>query len=217
MEFTMEEMMCFNSLLDGKPIAGVPLTWDAAKESEREVVARACVGLLDKGLAKADGNLSAAGLLAVKLLDLYKKAEKKVFLNQSRIGFLEEDEVVQLALKWDKEDRIESVSIQMSRRRVILYALLQAYPDLRQGCRRFSMPRRYEMSEVDFYEELEAYSAEQVIYAGKTEAEQEESRIFFWNKEICHSYDRLKNTCEDWETGAVRKKLAEILEVEADG
>jgi len=86
MIFTKGEMLCFNSVLDSQEIPGVALKAPLPSEYDKYII-EVLKSLRKKGLTEDDGKLSKLAALPIMTLEDYKKAKKRLYLNDLRISF----------------------------------------------------------------------------------------------------------------------------------
>ena len=218
MDFSIEEIICMNTFLDRKPIAGLPLQWRYSGEEEAQAIQTTVQSLKDKGYVQEDGTFNLEGTTVLKLLQLYKAATTKVFINHMRVGFLENQRVVILALAFDDQLALKGVTMQLNGRAELFFGLLNTYPDLCKSYKPFFVPRSYQLPLLEFYQQLKPIPMQNIIYLSKPsqeDGERYETRVYYWNEEACSTYHYETNICEEWEVGAIRKCLAEALEVSA--
>ena len=142
----------------------------------------------------------------------------KVFINHMRVGFLENQRVVILALAFDDQLALKGVTMQLNGRAELFFGLLNTYPDLCKSYKPFFVPRSYQLPLLEFYQQLKPIPMQNIIYLSKPsqeDGERYETRVYYWNEEACSTYHYETNICEEWEVGAIRKCLAEALEVSA--
>ena len=94
MTFTNDELLCFNSVLDGAPIFGVKLK--VPDEPDESYIQKTADTLRGKKYLDNDGNVNGAFVEAVDLLKAYKAAETHLFINRARLAINEKD-VITLA------------------------------------------------------------------------------------------------------------------------
>ena len=215
MDFSIEEIICMNTFLDQKPIPGIMIEWKHSKEEEAVEIQKTVQSLKDKGYVDNNGTFNLEGTTVLKLLQLYKESPTKVYINHMCIGFLENYRVVILALNFNKQLELQSISIEMNGRIEVLYALLNLYPDICNSYKPFFVPKSYQVPLLDFYKHLKDMDMQKIIYLSKQSNEIDETYVYYWNEEAGFSYNYKTNICEEWEVGAIRKQLAVALEVNA--
>jgi len=118
MKFLKQELVCFNSILDGKPIVGIILNKEEI-QNEDKYVAETIALLKEKNILDEKGELTQVGILPIKALEEYKKAKEHVSINMLRIGILKDDKIVVIDTRDGKYD------IYMSHKAFILKELLE--------------------------------------------------------------------------------------------
>ena len=95
MIFSKQELICFNSVLDGSNIFGVQIS--APLIAGEDYVSGTLESLKEKEYLDGDGKPTPMFFMAVRMLDQYKKAKKHLFINQSRIAFTDDDHLILLS------------------------------------------------------------------------------------------------------------------------
>lgn len=83
MNFTQVELICFNSVLDGKHIVG---THFKTPTQQDDYVQSTVISLQAKGFLNADEQPNNLFVAATKILQEYKNANEYLFLNKSRLA-----------------------------------------------------------------------------------------------------------------------------------
>ncbi len=92
MRLSQQELVCFNSILDGKKIAGTH--FKVPKEGTETYVQEALVSLREKGFLDENNDPTQLFVLMLRMLSDYKKAKEYVFINRARIALDTEDVTV---------------------------------------------------------------------------------------------------------------------------
>ena len=90
---TKDELICFNSMLDGTNLFGTH--FQAPPSCDEAFVQQTVAGLKEKGFFDAENQPNKLFFLAAKTLEKYKKANTHIFWNNTRLG-LDEKHVVAL-------------------------------------------------------------------------------------------------------------------------
>lgn len=92
MIFSKEELVCFNSMLDGNVIFGTHFKVESKQDSE--YVQKTVVSLKEKGFLDANNIPNALFAIAVEMLKRYKNAEKHLFINHLRVAVFEKEVII---------------------------------------------------------------------------------------------------------------------------
>jgi len=118
MKFLKQELICFNSILDGKAIVGINLSKEEIQDEDKYI--KETIDLLkEKNILDEFGKLRQVGILPIKALEEYKNAKEHLSINMLRIGVLKDDNIVVIDTKDDKYD------IYMSHKAVIIKEILR--------------------------------------------------------------------------------------------
>jgi hypothetical protein len=122
--YMMNEILCYNSLMDGKKIPGIRISFPGIvlKKKLAEDTVRQMKG---EGLVNDDGSLTKLGEMKLAILKAYKDSRVHMAVNNTTMSFLENNKMIIATYKSDVGFELESCD-----RAVFLVALLTQYPFL---------------------------------------------------------------------------------------
>lgn len=124
MIFTESELICFNSLIDGKVIMGTH--FKAPLNPGEDYLRQTVDSLKSKGFLNKDENPNELFAVAMKMLKAYKRAKSFLFINKARIA-LEDNKVTVLTEMSNGYDLMRTDKV------TFFQALLQQTPYLLQA------------------------------------------------------------------------------------
>ena len=211
MQFTSGEMLCFNSLLDGKKIHGIKLNCEDYfnKESYIQEILK---GLQEKKFLTNDFKINELGVLPIKLLESYKKAKKYVTIDRIVVSLIDKDYCVALFPITEGEKTVYEMTLLSNN--AIIYALLALKPDLRNKYRPFKIASKIPYNHEKTMEDLMQNKPEKMMYLKKEVDNQTiVERIYYWEEEKGYYFDAKENVRMEMETGEIRKTLLDIFEI----
>jgi len=203
-----EELLAMNGLIDGVEIAGIKLT--ASEEAEEVRVAKLKKSFTEKEFL-VDEKLSNKFMVTAKLLEYYKSSERKVFINNLRIGLTEDDYAVVL-------DILPSHEVSFSRvpRITVMKKYVEAAEFLRQGQKvSFFDYEKENFSEEEFELELDSEEWKDLIVVQKYRRKAlTDFRTYYFNDKEAYCYDYKDKTRQQRGAKDFREDLLGILEIE---
>lgn len=211
MQFTGEEIICFNSILGGGELEWVELP--PIPFGNREDYIKGTVGQMkEKGLVTGKDQLTQTGQLALRVLDEYKKAETKLRINNLRIAIVDKEIVVLIA-------RVqEEYEMKFELKQNVMEAVMAAYPFLggRQEGRVKREPRF--MPYEEWENEIDSITEENSLMVSLCrEKKLMEQRIYYWDEEGGCCYQPEKKTRHKKGPEDIRKELSALMEGEGEG
>lgn len=103
MKFSKKELVCFNSIIDGKAIVGITLSKEEIKDEDKYIDETIAL-LKEKNILDENGKLKQIGILPIKALEEYKSSKEHLSINTLRIAILQDNKIVVIDTKDDKYD-----------------------------------------------------------------------------------------------------------------
>lgn len=211
MVLTKEELLCYNSMLDGKEIPEVSI--QLSKADDDEVLNNAIDGLIKKGLLTENRRMHSFGLLPLKLLQMYKNADAIVTIDNVRIG-IDKSQHVSILLPVQESGDYKIV---LSSKPAIVYALLDLKPNLRSKYRPFQIPNRKKANDEELKNIFEDYDFTNRLYLKKVSGGKVVyERLYYWKQETAHFFSYEDGYIYDVDTGRLRREVLELLEIGGD-
>lgn len=206
MQFTGEEIICFNSILGGGELEWVELP--LAPFGNRGNYIRGTIGQLkEKGIVSEGDRLTALGQLVVGMVDEYKNAKTKLMINNLRIALVDVENVVLIAKVQ------EGYEIKLEQKKNVLEAILYACPYLKSG-QEGKVKREPKYMPYEEWEKGigDIAGGDSLFISQCREKELTEQRLYYWDGECGYCYQpgsktRYKKGPED-----IRGELLSLLE-----
>ena len=204
MKFSKQELVCFNSILDGKAILGIKLSKEEIKDEDQYI--KETIDLLKgKNILDENGKLNQVGVLPIRALAEYKKAKEHMSINTLRIGILKDGKIVIIDTKDDKYD------IYMSPKAYIIKEILGKSTFMSLSSKE---KNNYKIEKIDYsnlvnkkedYEKsslsIDRYSLGCVI----------DEKIYYWDDNEGFVYDFIKGTRLQLSPKAMRINLLQDI------
>ncbi len=211
MVLTKEELLCYNSMLDGKEIPEVSIT--LSNTDDDEVLNTAIEGLIKKGLLTENRRMHSFGLLPLKILQMYKSADAIVTIDNVRIG-IDKSQYVSVLLPIQESNEYRII---LSSKTEIVYALLELIPDLRLKYRPFQISNRKKATEEELKNIFEDYDFTNRLYFKKVKGGKVVyERLYYWKQGEAHYLSYEDGYIYDVDTGRLRREVLELLEIGVD-
>ncbi len=211
-EYTMNEILCYNSLLDGKKIQGIRLMFPPITRKQT-IIDDTLKQLKEEKLVDETGKLTAAGEAKLHIIRTYKQADTFLSLNNIAISFQNNRKMI-MAVQ-NKEGKF---MLETGDRAGIMLGLMKEYPFLQ--CQDKNEQKEMEptiLSEERWEELREQIEIRNMILLQKYRKENaEENIILFSHEGNCYEYQNEKNTLIRKEPSGVRKRIMALLELEGE-
>lgn len=212
MGFTTGEMLCFNSLLDGKKVYGITFDYDSDCD-EKIFIQETLESLREKELLTDAYKLTEKGAVMVKILEEYKKSATYLTVNNTFIASIDSKYgvVINCPVEGGREKYLMTA---LSKKEIIDY-LLESRPDIGNKYRKYKISSKIEFDGQELYEDLVKYESDKIIYIKKEKNNQVElERIYYWDDKQGYFYECREQIRVEMEPGEICGILCEMLEIE---
>jgi len=208
MKFTTQEMVCLNSILGGKNIFGIALQLPAIM-IEEDYIRETQELLIEKGVLDKERHLTKEGAILIKLLDEYKKAEKHIFLNKSRMSLHKDGSMIIISKMKD------GYEFQRQHKTAFIFNMLKQVSFLRNE----GKPEDRMVEKVPFKEfelTLDDFKAEEIFVLKKFEKYSAVfEKIYCLKNSHGIEYELQKEEKKQINSWELRKVIQEIFELES--
>ena len=207
---TTEELLAINGLLDGKEIQGVQLKPNGATPEGR-------LQKIEQSMTKKEllinGQLSDKFMETTELLKRYKASKHKVFINNLRIGLIDEDYGVVLELRPTGE-----ITVSYVLRITIVKKYIESSEFLRGGQKATFFDYDKNPCTIDEFEaELECKEwSNMMLVQTYTNHQLRIFKTYCFDDSEAYCYDHQDETKQQRGSQGFRKDLVEILKIETD-
>lgn len=214
MRFTDREMICFNSILGGGSIVGINIEIPGFVDKGKYIL-ETINRLKQKELVDTDGNLNKYGMIPIRLLEAYKNAQSYIFINEMRIGIIDEDNVVIL------EKSIGGTSIRIVNKIVLLAGIISDHQVLQNKQDKMTIKERNLMlinyeGWVDTMEDMDAPSLEILFVVKYDNGNLVCNKVYYWDKNNTYLYDVKKQRRKIVGSVDIRTDIMKLLEMRKD-
>jgi hypothetical protein len=187
MKFSKQELICFNSILDGKAIVGINLSKEEIQDEDKYI--KETIDLLkEKNILDENGKLMQLGTLPIKALGEYKNAKEHVSINMLRIGILDEDKIVVIDTKDDKYD------IYMSHKAIIIKEILGKSSFMRSSSTSSDNFVIEKIKDNNLIIKKEDYDKESLSVIKYSNGCHIKEKIYYWDDNEGFEYDFISGT-----------------------
>lgn len=155
MLFSEAELLCFNSVLDGKRIFGT--FFQAPEVESKEYIDNTVMQLIKHKFLDENKKPNESFYLAVKVLKEYKEAKRYLFMNQMKIAFAKDN--VNIICLFQKESGYE---ITVIRKELFLYEYMKRTPFLAAADTKERISGKIQIN--NWFKELETPSLENFTF-----------------------------------------------------
>lgn len=209
-----DEMMGLNVLVGNTGFREIPLNWDTNDMSEKQKIKCVLNSLQEKGIVDEKAVFTKEGHLLLLILRKYNAADRIIKINQMRIALCENDLAIILLLKRDENYKLMAVDVHYVHKNMVINSIVFEQRDLGKSYNPFSIRKKFKIDFNEFFKEITKYDIEKMIFVGDGQNQDDSDYVFYWNDERCYCYYYKKEIREEWEVGAIRQRLLEVLEVE---
>lgn len=207
MIFTESELICFNSVLDGKQIVGLNIK-DKKEMDNKKYVEDTVESLKKKGIIDSNGQISKVGILPIKALEDYKGCERHIAINGACFGLINNQEVISIRKIDDNYDilRVNKLSI--------ITELLQKSAFLRKDSK--SQDYKSEEQAIDILELLiknDNYLKDSLHINRYLKGEIMSNEIFFYDDNKGFKYDVIGKRLKEIQPCEVKKTIVDIFDI----
>lgn len=206
MKFLKQELVCFNSILDGKPIVGIQLNKEEIQDEDK-YIAKTIELLKEKNILDEKGKLTQVGILPIKALEEYKNAKEHVSINMLRIGVLEDDKIVVIDTKDDKYD------IYMSHKAYIIKEILEKSSFMRLSSNKNDNFKIEKIQYDKLISKKEDYEKESLSVNKYSCGCVVDEKIYYWDDNEGFEYDLIKGTRLELSPKTMRTSLLQDIEL----
>lgn len=206
MKFIESELICLNSILDGKSIVGIEI-----KENENmlkdEYIDEAIIALKGKNIIDSNGKLTKKGIIPIKALEEYKNSERHISINELKIALLDAQNVIGI----DCRENIYDISV--FHKLSIINSILEKSEFMRKASK---MDKKYKSEGVPIEELLLKKDNFEKEYIRITEyylGSIVKDNIYYWDKETGFQYSLISKRRLQLEPNTMRKKLLNLLDI----
>jgi hypothetical protein len=209
MIFSEQELMCFNSILDGIPILGVPLHKPLSSE-EDDYVKATVKTLQKKGLVNEGGRLTKAGAVPVMALEAYKKAKRHLFLNRVHVSFNDDQRITVLR----KEEN--GYDLRRMNREFLFINILKQFERLRDAQPNQATPPQWKKSAVPARaEQLDKIPADDLLLLREViDGHLSDSYVYYWSHGEGYVYNLNKEEARPLGARDMRMEMAAYFALE---
>ena len=207
MAYTSEEMVFFNSLLDGREIFGIRI--ELPMQVNKEYTEKTIGSLQEKGIIDENRKLVQTKENPALLLRVYKEASEYIVINHLRIALVGRKYVV-VILRKEKEYEIYGAS-----RVAFFMQLIENTPLLREKAVSWeTSEKKTEFTVQEIKQSMEKESIEDITILQKYEkGKQSRDYILLEEKERAELFDGVKKTRQVVNGQTIRVLLQEMLEI----
>ena len=208
-EYTTSEMLCYNSLLNGKKIQGIRLMFPPML-MKKQILEETIAYLKKERLAEESGELTAVGEAKLHIIRKYKEADRYVAINNIAVSFQKGRSMI-MAVQ-TKED---SFTFEIGDRAGIMLGLLREYDFLRQEEKKKSEYRTNFLTDEGWKELMAQIETRNLILVQKYKNEDiiEDIALFCYEGN-CYELNVTKKMMKEKPVSEIRKRLMELLELE---
>lgn len=205
-----EELIALNSVIDNIPIYGLQLMDADLDENKR--IDKIISSLKNKKIMYED-SFTDKGLAIIRLLDLYKKSPIHIFINRLRIAILNDEQVIVIELKTDKQFLISKIQKVTLEKKLIL-----AIPYLQlESKKRFIPFTSINFEKKDLEKELDDEKWRDILVIQKHEERRIIlDQIYYMDDDIGYCYDYILEKKQQKDSRDIRIDLMTILEIGGD-
>lgn len=210
MKFTDSEMLFLNSIQDGQPIFGLEL--QKPLFTDKKYIEKTIAGLAEKGFIDGDGILKDEILEPAMALELYKKADTYVFINNMRAAFYNEKKIAAIIKDDDSYEFLTCETWEF------LYLLISNSKVLNEHLSNSDMPFGEPFEAADMVRDIRDGQYEDgAIIQKYTEGKMVKEFIFYWNDTYTDLYDGIKRTRKRINGQQARLLLFELFDISLEG
>ena len=208
MEYSMNELLCYNSLLDGKKIQGIRIIYPSLV-LKKQIVDKTLKELKEKNLIDESGRQSKLGAAKLHIIRLYKEAHTYIAINKVAAALKPNGKMI-MAVQTGKE----KIQIESGERAAILLSILKTYPFLCEESKEECIKEGIELSESKWNEMSGRISMQEAIVFQKMyKGEQQHNIVIFRVDNKLYKYDYLRKKLYESSTRKLRMELIELLEL----
>lgn len=208
MYFSGEEMICFNSILDGNDIFGIRIPHPPFSGTSN-YIEQTKVALRQHNIIKENDELTEFGKVPIRLLDFYKKAQSYLFLNELRIGMIDQENLIIL----NKENNL--FSIKCCKKVELYWVLIKQFPFLR-GVKGQQPPKNNSMA-VSYDAWLTSLEDKpeinQIIFKKYKDRQATAELVYYCEEERIVQYNLLTQYKANKTAMEVRQKIYNLMEL----
>lgn len=210
-EFTTNEILCYNSLLDGKKIQGIRLLFPPMT-LKRKIIDDTVTYLRKENLAEESGNLTVVGEAKLHIIRKYKEAEKYLAINNMAISFQKGRSMIMAVQTKD-----DNLMLEAGERTAILQGLLKKYVFLQRNEECEEEQQTCILKDDDWENLIERIEMKNLILVQKYRNENLiENLALFCHDGSCYEYRVIEKKLIKKTASGIRKRLNELLEVEGE-
>lgn len=211
MNFSEQELVCFNSILDGKRILGIQI--DNTKDMESiEYVNDTISSLKEKGIMDSEGKLTKLGILPIRSLELYKSCDNYLIINNTCCGLINDSEAIIIKINEDSYDiyRVNKLKI--------VTELLEKCPFLRGASSSYPQKKSKEIS-IELTELLMNdynYTKDSIHMIKYIDKNVTSNKIYFYDDNQGFRYDLIGKKLIEVQPCDIKRMLIRDLEIHSD-
>ncbi|WOO37882.1 DUF5081 family protein [Anaerocolumna sp. AGMB13020] len=174
MLFKEEELICFNSVLDGKRIFGT--NFSAPQEISKEYIEKTLSQLAENKFLDENKKPTESFCLAVKVLEEYKKSQRYLIMNQMNIAFAKDKKNIICLGKTDK-----GYEMTVLKKELFLYEYMRNIPFLAEEDSKERIAAKTEFEE--WYQDLESPELRNITFLQEFEQNKSGGTYILYQKE----------------------------------
>ena len=207
MIFDEKELICFNSILDGKKILGISIE-DKEEMNTGEYIKDTIVSLKEKGIIDSEGNISKIGVLPIRALEQYKNCKNHIVINNTCFGLINNQEAIAIKKVKDCYDisRVNKLSI--------ITEILKKSSFLRGSLSVHISENKLDKVSIDLEELLAKDSIHMTKYLEKSVIS---DKIFFYDDKQGFSYDLIGKSLKEVKPHDIKSTIVTDFDIRVVG
>lgn len=207
MIFSEKELICFNSILDGKKILGISIE-DKEEMNTGEYIKDTIVSLKEKGIIDSEGNISKIGVLPIRALEQYKNCKNHIVINNTCFGLINNQEAIAIKKVKDCYDisRVNKLSI--------ITEILKKSSFLRGSLGVHSSENKLDKVSMDIEELLTKDSIHMIKYLERSVIS---DKIFFYDDKQGFSYDLIGKSLKEVKPHDIKRTIVTDFDIQVVG
>ena len=204
MKFSKQELICFNSILDGNPIVGINLR----QSNEKDVnvyVNETMRTLKDKNILDESGRITKIGILPIEILKKYKNAKKHISFNFTKVALLDDNKVVIIKIEDDQ------YNISICNKVELLHKLVSMSSYMQKETMYENKIKKEKLDFMDLLKSNELYNSEAINTKVYFDGSEIENKIYYWNNEKGFLYDLNNEYREELTPRGMRMKFMDLI------
>lgn len=209
-EYTINEILCYNSLLDRKKIQGIRLMFSPVT-MKQEIIENTMKQLKEEQLVDEAGRLTVVGEAKLHIIRTYKDSDKYLLINNIAISFQKNRKMIMAVQNEEGKFIFETGD-----RTGIMLGLVKEYSFLQQKDNSSQKKREHMILSKEQWSEIEErLELKNFILLQKYERDKMKENIaLFSDKMKCYEYNFESRELTEREPSEIRRKIMILLEVE---